>query len=778
MIERPPSALVVVRPWSLMRQLEKFRGGKRTGPYRRSRKVLDKPGAPILYLKRHKGCVPPSHLQLFFGTSYKGTRCLGRALTQPFARYLVLGMKVESGAGYPRLYRKIHQPNQDEPYASRHLGKQSSVTDSAEGIHVPTIPDRHWDKYSDVKTVHGVFEHGLRISRYLPCLGSRQTIDRTYSWLIYHEVESKIRDFGSALLNVTGFRSGALNFVGIYGRNSPEWIIAMQGCAAYSYVCVPLYDTLGTEAMKHVLQQTKLEVIVCHSIKEATYVLKNFVSAIRVVIVVQYDEECEKLKQKVADHVKLFSFKDFTGLGHAQPREKQPPNPEDLCEICYTSGSTGTPKGVMIAHEQFVDSLKGLVNTVEDKFLCQMTSHLSYLPLAHILEQMVTLAMLLHGSRIAYATTGPTSLLADIAVTKPTLFVGVPRVLSRIRSEYYKKLPKNAWMQKMLERCIVKKNVEQAQGKYNHRSVADSIFFKKFRKVMGGRICAVVSGGAPLSVEVSQFFRAALNAPVLEGYGATETVGLLSFSLPGETTGGIAGAITSGTEVKLADVPEMGLVAKRDNAGEICVRSLRCTRGYYLNEAETKNLYYDDGWMRMGDIGQWTSSGALKVVDRCKNMFKLSQGEYVAAEKVEGVYQNCNLVSFVVVDGNSNNCYAVTLVAPDFGELRKQLAGSSLKKIIGKHSPASQRPTYAEMSNEQLCEDLDVRRYVLSVMNAIAKENDLRGFEMAKSIHLTPETFSVENGLLTPTLKLARYKVRAHFKETIQRLYVEGELQV
>ncbi|KAF6777284.1 hypothetical protein AHF37_04560 [Paragonimus kellicotti] len=413
------------------------------------------------------------------------------------------------------------------------------------------------------------------------------------------------------------------------------------------------------------------------------------------------------------------------------------------------------------------------------------------------------------------------------------------------------------------------------RGKFDHSSVADCLFFKKFRKMLGGQICVIISGGAPLDSEVSKFFRAALSCPVIEGYGSTETVGVLSLTLLGESETNVAGALANGIEVKLNDVPDMGLVYSRDHIGEICVRGMRCTRGYFKDPENTHNLYDDDGWLHTGDVGQWTPTGALKLIDRCKNMFKLTQGEYIAAEKVEGIYQCCPMILCILVDGDPMHAFAVAVAYPDFVCLRRELAGADIRrsdsglsdeqlcqdldvrkfvlntinatararglksfeltgalKLIdrcknmfkltqGEYIAAEKvegiyqccpmilcilvdgdpmhafavavaypdfvclrrelagadiRRSDSGLSDEQLCQDLDVRKFVLNTINATARARGLKSFELAKSIHLCHKPFTVESGLLTPTLKVARYRARVVFKEDIRKLYEEGEL--
>ncbi|KAF8560527.1 hypothetical protein P879_02532, partial [Paragonimus westermani] len=404
---------------------------------------------------------------------------------------------------------------------------------------------------------------------FLPCLGSRSNTSDPYHWLLYGEVDEKIRAFGSALVNFVGRRPNEYNMVGIYAPNSPEWVITQHACAAYSYVYVPLYNTLGSEAMQHILKQTELQVLVCHSVNEASYAIKSFTSSIRHVIIVQRSIGADHLRDEYRNKLNIFYFDEFLEMGSKELQLKKEPRPSDLLTICYTSGSTGIPKGVLVRHEQLIDALRGASCNFEGKFTHQSTVHMCYLPLAHILEQLFSSIVFLAGARAVFLTGGPETLLADIGAAKPTVFCAVPRVLSKIYNEYYKKVPKAKCMRDMLQKCIIQKNKEQTRGKFDHSSMADCLFFKKFRKMLGGQICVIISGGAPLDSEVSRFFRAALSCPVIEGYGSTETMGVLSLTLVGDPETNIAGAIANGVEVKLNDVPDMGLIYSRDRIGEV-----------------------------------------------------------------------------------------------------------------------------------------------------------------------------------------------------------------
>ncbi|CAH8650780.1 unnamed protein product [Heterobilharzia americana] len=274
------------------------------------------------------------------------------------------------------------------------------------------------------------------------------------------------------------------------------------------------------------------------------------------------------------------------------------------------------------------------------------------------------------------------------------MLTAVPRVLSRIYSKYEKAIGGSALKTRLFNRVLKQKLSEQRRGKFNHQSLLDTLCFKKLRQALGGHVCGIITGGAPLMPDILNFVRAVFNGLIVEGYGSTETTGVITVSLVGEYRTGILGAVAHGVEVKLADVPDLDVVAKRDNRGEICVKGKRCTKGYYKDPQKTAELIDSDGWLHTGDIGEWSPEGALKLVDRIKSIFKLAQGEYIAPEKLETVYQSCVLVNQILVDANSQSSFLVAIVVPNFF-----------------------------MSNET------VNRIILSSLNQIATEKHLKGFE-------------------------------------------------
>ncbi|XP_018654234.1 long-chain-fatty-acid--CoA ligase [Schistosoma mansoni] len=527
----------------------------------------------------------------------------------------------------------------------------------------------------------------------------------------------KIQAFGSALVKVACHIPWSDNCVGICGRNSPEWFIAQHACAAYGFPIVPIYATLGDEAIEHILKLTELRVVVCDSGEEICHILEKSSSLINLVIVVNDGPKVAEAKVRFSSNVKIYLFDEFLAIGFKYHIPKTDPKPDDLYMICFTSGSTGLPKGVMIEHQQIVDAVFGIIENTEEKCCNKLSTHLSYLPFAHIMEQVNSSVVILEGAKIGFLTSTVDGLLADCESLKPTVLTTVPRVLSRIYTKYYEAIEGSALKTRLVNHVIKQKLGEQKRGKFNHQSLLDTLCFKKLRQALGGRICGIITGGAPLMPEITQFMRAVFNGLIVEGFGCTETMGVVTVSLVGEFRIGALGAVAYGVEVKLADVLDLGLVVKRDNRGE---------------------------------------EGSLMLVDRVKSIFKLAQGEYVAPERLEALYQSCSLISQIFIDANPKSTYPVAIIVPNFDELRESLSKTD--------------PGLVNLSDHDLCQHEIIHRKYLNVLDQIANQRFLKGFEKLKKIHLTDETFTIENGLLTPTLKISRYKARKVYSEIINRL--------
>ncbi|KAL3309719.1 Long chain acyl-CoA synthetase 7 peroxisomal, partial [Cichlidogyrus casuarinus] len=251
-----------------------------------------------------------------------------------------------------------------------------------------------------------------------------------------------------------------------------------------------------------------------------------------------------------------------------------------------------------------------------------------------------------------------------------------------------------------------------------------------------------------------------------QGYGSTETGGVVTLAFADDTGSDHVGVPLAGLQVKLGNVPEMELYPCRPGAkprGEVLVKGPSCSPGYFRDEERTKELFDEDGWLKTGDIGEWDEQGRLCIVDRCKNLFKLSQGEYVAPDRVEGVYATCPLVVQPFLDGKSDSSFAIAIIHPN-GERLAERLGHVLRKDT---DPVSQ----SSISMDELCRDANANKLMLSELDTLGRDNGLSGFELAKKVLLVPEPFSVEKGLITATLKPVRSKIRECYANEIRLMY-------
>ncbi|VDL91263.1 unnamed protein product, partial [Schistocephalus solidus] len=362
-----------------------------------------------------------------------------------------------------------------------------------------------------------------------------------------------------------------------------------------------------------------------------------------------------------------------------------------------------------------------------------------------------TVFILYIGAKVGFYSGNIMALREDMQVLKPTIFTAVPRILYRIYDALSDKVSKSKFKRYLLDLAIREKL--KCSCNFNSNTIWDKLIFSKIRRQFGGSIRMCLISSAPIAPSVLRFTRALFSCPVLEGYGCTETCGPLSMSVAGDLKGGHVGAPVPSVEVKLADVPEMSLVASRDNKGEICVRGRSCITAYFKSPEKTAELIDKDGWLHTGDVGVWTNR-SLKIVDRCKNIFKLSQGEYVAPEKVEMVYRESRYVAQVFVDGDTMNSFPVAIVVPEQELLEKALVTAA-----------------KENSFEDLCKDPCAKNFLLSEFKRLGDAAGLKGFEKVKNIYLSWRPFSIENKMLTPTLKAARSIIRGFYAKELSALY-------
>ncbi|KAM6941053.1 long-chain-fatty-acid--CoA ligase 1a isoform 2-T4 [Lycodopsis pacificus] len=626
------------------------------------------------------------------------------------------------------------------------LARRSVLNDSDE-------PMTHY--YSDARTMYQVFQRGLRVSNDGPCLGSRKP-NQPYEWLSYSEAMDRAEYIGSALLHRGHSRTGD-KFIGIFSQNRPEWTISELACYTYSMVAVPLYDTLGTEAIGYIIHRAAISTVIC-DVPEKAQVILDCVGEKRrtvktIVLIEPFDSELVTRGRECG--IDILSLKEFEALGKANLQTPVAPTPEDLALVCFTSGTTGNPKGAMLTHGNVISNTSAFIRMTEGTLKpSNKDVQISFLPLAHMFERVVEGVILIHGARIGYFQGDIRLLMDDLKTLQPTVFPVVPRLLNRMFDKVFSQAntPLKRWL---LDFAFSRKEAELKSGVVRKDSMWDQLIFKKVQASLGGRVRLIITGAAPVSPTILTFLRAALGCQFYEGYGQTECTAGCSMSMPGDWTAGHVGPPLPCNAIKLVDVTEMNYLAA-NGEGEVCVKGPNVFQGYLKDPERTAEAIDDDGWLHTGDIGKWLPRGTLKIIDRKKHIFKLAQGEYIAPEKIETAYSLSDPVAQVFVYGESLKACLVGIVVPDPDFLPMWI---KKKGIEGSYS--------------ELCKDKDVKNAILEDIQRLGKDAGLKSFEQVRDIALHTEPFSVQNGLLTPTLKAKRTEIRSYFREQIDELYAQ-----
>uniref|UniRef100_A0A8C2RPQ6 Long-chain-fatty-acid--CoA ligase n=1 Tax=Capra hircus TaxID=9925 RepID=A0A8C2RPQ6_CAPHI len=612
----------------------------------------------------------------------------------------------------------VNRPQPTLPHVD--LNKQSvGIEGGARGSIFQKDNDLLHYYFSDAKTLYEIFQRGLAVSGKPGC----------FPWPVrprWALVSDRAEYLGSCLLH-KGHTPSQDSLVGIFAQNRPEWVISEFACYTYSMVAVPLYDTLGAEAVIYIINKADITTVICDTPQKALVLISNVEKGLTpglklVILMDPFEEDLKKRGEKCG--VEILSLFDAENLGKENFRKPVPPAPEDLSIICFTSGTTGQSKNTGV----FQPSPEDVT--------------ISYLPLAHMFDRVVQAVV------YSYIRLLPD----DVKTLKPTLFPTVPRLLNKIYDKVQNEA-KTPLKKFLLNLAVASKFSEVKKGIIRRDSLWDKLIFGKIQESLGGKVRFLITGAAPISPPVLTFLRAAMGCLVFEAYGQTEGTAGCTITLPGDWKSGHVGVPMACNHVKLEDVPDMNYFAV-NNEGEICIRGPNVFKGYLKDPEKTQETLDKDGWLHTGDIGRWLPNGALKVIDRKKNIFKLAQGEYIAPEKIETIYIRSSLVSQIFVHGETLRSFLVGVVVPDPDALPSFAAKIGVKGSI-----------------EELCQNQTIKKAILEDIQKTGTEGGLKSFEQVKCIHLHPEPFSIENGLLTPTLKAKRGDLAKHFGTQIKSLY-------
>ncbi|MXS70145.1 AMP-binding protein [Flavobacteriaceae bacterium W22] len=522
-----------------------------------------------------------------------------------------------------------------------------------------------------------------------------------------------------------------------------EWAVMDLGLSQIGVVSVPVYPSISPEDYDFIFNNA--EVKYC------------FVSDKELL------DKVMKIKHNVASLQGVFTFDNINGaanwkevldLGEDDSTQievedlSKAINTEELATIIYTSGTTGKPKGVMLTHENIVSNVLGSVPRIpKNKSLdYKDTRILSFLPICHIFERMLFYLFQYNGFSIYFAESIE-KMGENVKEVKPHYMSVVPRLVEKVYDKIYN-TGSNAgglkqkiffWALNLIQK---KKVISKPSGL--QEIIADKLVFKKWREGLGGEIITLVSGSAALSTRLNLMFQNA-GIPILEGYGLTETSPVISVNSFGKMKVGTVGH------------PLDNLTVKIQEDGEITVKGPSVFKGYFKNEEMTRETFTEDGFFKTGDIGHIDSEGFLQITDRKKEMFKTSGGKYIAPQTIENLAKASKFIEQIMVVGDGEKM-PTAFVQPDFEFAKNWALRNNLNLGTTPQEIAKSPELKARIEKE------------------IDKINEhLGNWERIKKIELTPEVWSIESGLLTPTLKLKRKAIKEKFIDLYNKMYGHQE---
>ncbi|RHY18386.1 hypothetical protein DYB36_011119, partial [Aphanomyces astaci] len=566
----------------------------------------------------------------------------------------------------------------------------------------------------------------------------------------------------------------------IYMKNRPEWLLFQYAVLYAGGFVSSLYDTLGASSTQFILNHTDVQTVVCTTLElQSVLQAKAGCRSLKHVVLTDVASTDDvDVSAATAAGLTVWTNVQLEGIGARFPIAPTYAKITDPCFLMYTSGTTGDPKGVLLSSQNIMSSTQGVLERIAHGAVLETMNenavHLSYLPLAHIFEHVVVAVMITYSARIGFYQGNTLKLAEDLCALRPTLFPTVPRLLNKIYDKVVISAKSAGGVKAWLFNWALQTKLRNLKQGYLGHPLFDKLIFSKVQQKLGLDRCKVLPvGSAPVSPDVMNFFRVALDFPLVEGYGQSECAGVAHIADPRDFDSGNVGAPMISTEVKLVAVSDMGYEPTDTThgegeaqfpvrgRGEICFRGPTVFSGYFKDPVRTKEAVDADGWLHSGDIGVWLLDGRLKIVDRKKNIFKLSQGEYVAPEKIENVVAGSDLVAQAFVYGDSLHAVLVGIVVPEVDTVVK------LAKSLG----------ISSSDIVELCQHDEVVAAVHKDIVRVCKAAGLHSFETVKTIALHPQPFSVDNDLLTPTFKLKRHDAKKAFLPTINALYSQvGDL--
>jgi long-chain acyl-CoA synthetase len=564
--------------------------------------------------------------------------------------------------------------------------------------------------------------------------------------LSHAEVAAKVERVAAGLHSLGVTRGDR---VGILSENRPDWAIADFAILCLGAADVPVYATLPAGQVAYILRDSGAKVVLVSNAEQLAKIqeVRSQLPALEVIVSFAADATGEgvlTLDEVLSRGDAAANSGSFPGVRTLSAAIER----DDLATLIYTSGTTGDPKGVMLTHFNIASNVaatsKHGIFDLHPGYIA-----LSFLPLSHSFERMVDYYYWWSGVTIAYVAAIDKVGESMLAV-KPHVLAAAPRVFEKIYARVMGasgiKLKLVSWARAVGERSVDARLAGRRSGPMGFQEkLADRLVFSKLRARTGGRVQAFVSGSAPLSAEIAEFFWAA-GLPVFEGYGLTETSPVLSVNKPRKVKLGTVGPPLPGTEIRIG--PE----------GEILARGPQIMKGYYQKQEATDAVIDSDGWFHTGDIGEVDSEGFLRITDRLKNIIVTAGGKNVAPAPIENAASMSPYVAQVVMLGDRRP-FTSLLVVPDYDNLGRW----AREQGISATDPVA------------LAAEPRIRTFL--EQETLGRLTGFARYELPKKIAIVPREFSLESGELTPSMKIKRNVVEKNYRQLVEEIYAGTELK-
>ena len=570
-----------------------------------------------------------------------------------------------------------------------------------------------------------------------PLFGTKR--NENYEWTTYEQFAEKVDDFRGGLASL-GVSSG--DKVAIISKNTEEWAVSAYATYGLCGQHIPMYETQLAKEWEYIVRDCSAKVLLVSNptVLEQTLDFPERIDSLEHVVLISGSSSKE-----------VKTYDDLLKTGRENPVEAQQPESGSPMGMIYTSGTTGDPKGVILSHRNIIFECQAVLPLLG---MTENDRSLAFLPWAHVFGQVAEVHGLLNSGGSAGLVEDVNTLIEELAVVKPSMFFAVPRVYNRI----YERLTGQMQEKPGFIRSLFYAGLKQAKREREGETLgfmenltltlARKIIFKKVLNRFGGNLRIAVSGASALSQDVAEFVND-LGISLYEGYGLSENSAALTVNYPGARRFGSVGKPLPGVKIEI----DNSVQGSKEEDGEIVAYGENIMLGYHNLPEKTKETITPDGGLRTGDLGHLDSEGYLYITGRVKEQYKLDIGEYVAPAPLEETLKLSAYIDQVMLYGfNRPNNVALIVAAMPAVEQYAQSNG-----ISG--------------SGESLLKESSIRDLFREELSVYGK--DFKSFEHPQNFALLAEEWSIDNGLLTPTLKLKREVVEQKFKDQIESLYSE-----